>query len=255
MTKPVLVCLFQGRFGNQMLQYLFARAWAERNGYELRHGPFIGEEVFALDPVHRPDVLPYVRVNEDELCAIGSPYIEDSDIYLNRTPLEFRGYAMKQSCMLYTKRQAQQWLQIRPELLGKFPAFSARIAFHLRRGDFLGYGYPVIGAAAYLIACCYYGLDESKAVFLSEESPLPRGDLPEHLSFLPDFHVMMHAPTLLRANSTFSWLAGLLSKGLVLSPRVTGLPGGAIHDHVEFFPGNHERLSDHDFVSELHVSP
>lgn len=258
----VLVCTFQGRFGNAMLQWLFAKGWAEAHGFELRHEPFIGERVFQIEGV-RPDGRPVHRVNEKELCALGVlARMQDHPPVLD---YEFRGYAQTQDCVdFYTKRQAQSWLKLRPEIEtacanavladgGK----DDRIVFHRRVGDYIGYGYPVVTMASYVRACLRFGLlcKPPHLTILSEEDPTPHaGFLPDDLAFMPDFYRMMVAPTLLRANSSFSWLAALLGDGLVLSPVIEGLEGGKEHD-CAFVPGNWPRFANLDFVTDLHVSP
>ena len=91
--------------------------------------------------------------------------------------------------------------------------------------------------------------------FVTEESPHRVDGIPEDLSFLPDFYRLVNASVLLRANSTFSFLAGLLNTGIVLSPRIDGLVGGKEHDDVNFEVGNHCRLADLSFCSDLFVAP
>ncbi len=124
---------------------------------------------------------------------------------------------------------------------------------HIRRGDFTGYGYPVVSEEAFDSACRYYfGCIEGLS-FVSEEHPSKCDGIPDDLSFLPDFYRLMRAPTLMRANSSFSFVAGLLGNGIVLSPRIDGLTGGVEHDNVKFEAGNHCRLSHHDFCTDLFV--
>ncbi len=252
-----LTCLFQGRTGNQIMQWLFARAWAERNGYILLTEPWIGERIFKIEHVHRADGRPAQRVNEIELFAMsGKGFSID---------LEFRGYAQMQDCMIYTKRQAQAWLKLRPEIetacahaVLADEGSNDKIVCHRRVGDYIGYSYPVVSLDSYRRACERHGLmwGLPEVAILSEEDPTPHaGFLPDELGFMADFYRMMVAPTLLRANSSFSWLAALLGDGLVLSPIVEGLEGGKQHDCV-FVAGNHPRFAPHlDFVTDLYVAP
>lgn len=164
--------------------------------------------------------------------------------------------------MIYTKRQAQAWLKLRPEIetacahaVLSSLARSGAIVCHRRVGDYIGYGYTVVSHRSYERACSEFGLDLEQAVFLSEEHPISHaGHLPDDLAFMPDFYRMMTARTLLRANSSFSWLAALLGDGLVLSPIVDGLEGGKEHD-CAFVAGNWPRFCNLEFVSDLHVAP
>lgn len=254
----VLVCTLQGRFGNQVMQYLFCRALAERFNLELRVDPWMGERVFRITH-NRPDHRPVKRYNELELAAMAQAGALDT-VNSIREPrdLEFRGYAQIHLCMIYTKRQAQSWLQLRPDVEEKCAAVRPdgdTIIGHRRVGDYVGYGgYPVVSALSYWRALKKFGLDESRFVLLSEESPTRHAGLHDDLSFMPDFYRMMKAPVLLRGNSSFSWLAGLLGDGLVLSPVVNDFGGG--NCDADFVAGNHPKFTSHlDFVSDLYVAP
>jgi hypothetical protein len=247
------------------MQYLFCRAFAEKHGIELRIDPWVGEQVFQIEHA-RPDGRLACRVNEYELVRFGDRSHLPESVPLAFPDLEFRGYAQMQICAdHYTKRQAQAWLKLRPEIetgcanavIADCDGIEDRIVCHRRVGDYIGYGYPVVSPASYRKAAERFGLHwESRHLsILTEEEPTPHtGFLPDDLGFMADFYRMMVAPTLLRANSSFSWLAALLGDGLVLSPIVDGLEGGKQHD-CAFVAGNHPRFAPHlDFVTDLYVS-
>lgn len=250
----VIVASLQGRFGNQCMQYLFCRALAERYGLDLRIQPWIGEKIFDLGCYARPDgSLNAVRVNEHKLLDL----FHDDDLTRPTANYEFRGYAQMQKCMIYTKRQAQRWLTIRPEHLPALIRILLRYAptcvvAHRRAGDYFGYGYPVVSIESYLDACKLYGL--VPPTIISEEATSSHEGLPDDITFLADFYRMMMAPVLLRGNSSFSWLASLLGNGLTLSPVVDGLAGGREHLCL-FVSGNHPRFANLDFVEDLYVNP
>jgi hypothetical protein len=262
-----LVCSLQGRFGNQCMQWLFAYAFAQKNGMVFLCDEWIGERVFALPEYKRPWAgAATQRVNEKEIYrALLDFNHPDYKCVMAKNPkpdLEFRGYAQHQDCMIYTKREAMSWLRFRPEIEGACrPMLAAHmpIVAHYRKGDYIGYGYPVMSSFAYINACLDYGLDPNRLWILSEEffatdkASWPES-MPTDLWFVVDFYRMVNARTLLRANSSFSWLAGLLSNGIVLSPRIDGLAGGIEHTAVKFEVGNHCKLSDHDFCTDLHVA-
>lgn len=230
------------------MQYLFARAFAVLWRYEFTCDPWVGEKVFNIEHSrYSGPVLP--RFNEN---TIGS---EKGDI-------EFRGYAQMQSCMICTKRGAKEWLRFRPEIeqvlrriLANRTSSRDSIVAHQRVGDYVGYGYPIVSRQSYRDAAVHYFGSCAHVAFVAEEQPLDHAPLPDELSFLPDFYRLATAPTLMRANSSFSFVAGLLNNGLVLSPRIDGLRGGVEHDGVKFEAGNHCRLSSLDFCTDLHVSP
>lgn len=266
----MIVASLQGRTGNQCVQFLFAYAFAQKYGLEFQCAEWIGERIFALPEYKRPSEGAVItRVNEITIFDI---YAQDSRSKWDfekecRAPLmdlEFRGYAQTQRAMIYTKRQAQSWLRLRPDIEtacanavladdGK----NDRVVCHRRAGDYIGYGYPVVSVPSYSSACEQFGLvcDSRNTTFLSEEDSTPHGGhLPDDLAFMADFYRLMMAPTLLRGNSSFSWLAALLGNGLVLSPVIDGLEGGKIHD-CKFVAGNHPRLANFDFTTDLYVAP
>lgn len=241
-----LVTTLQGRFGNQAMQWLFAYSFALQNQMRFECEPWIGERIFELPIYSRPSRRDYERVNE-------------ISIFGSTGDVEFRGYAQCQRCMIYSKRHAQAWLKLRPQVesacRNQRPGVE-RIVCHIRRGDLIGYGYPQVSEMSYFKAMRSFGFDPNEANFLTEERPTKHGGLlPDDLGFMPDFFRMMTAPTLLRGNSTFSWLAALLSDGLVLSPVMDGLEGGKEH-LCRFVAGNHPRFVSHlDYVTDLHVNP
>jgi hypothetical protein len=244
-----LILQMQGRFGNMATQWLFANAYAIRHGFELRCDPWVGERIFAIAD-GRPDI--------SALEAIEVPVYNEAQLatYVPAHTFFFRGYAQNQSCMLYTKRQAQAWLKFRPEILDACSMIlRPRVVAHLRRGDFAGYGFPLVSEQSYVDAAREFCIANPELIrFVSEETEECPASLPSDLSFVPDFLRMVNAKVLLRANSSFSWLAGLLGNGLVLSPVIDGLEGGR-EQHCRFVAGNHPRLSNFDFVSDLYVNP
>lgn len=248
---PTLNCSLQGRFGNQVVQFLYAYFLAERWRYNFTCDEWIGEKVFDIS-CQRYTGPALRRINEMTFCAPGDTGDES---------VEFRGYAQMSHCTIYTKRDAQSLLKIRPEILatlGRIREHHFRrdsIVAHHRKGDFIGYSYPVVSRLSYKLAAQHYFGFSAFPQYVSEEEPTPANGLPSELAFLPDFYRLMMAPTLMRANSTFSFVAALLGNGLVLSPRIDGLQGGVEHDNVLFEAGNHCKLADFSFCSDLHISP
>ncbi len=239
------------------MQWLFSYAFAQKHGLEFQCDEWVGERIFSLPEYKRPwDGAARLRRNEIELFRL----------FRNGVDVEFRGYAQSQQCVdLYTKRQAQAWLKLRPEIetacanavLADCAGVEDRIVCHRRVGDYSGYGYPIVSHLSYKRACERFGLEWTSPhlSILTEEDPTPHtGFLPDDLGFMADFYRMMVAPTLLRGNSSFSWLAALLGDGLVLSPIVEGLAGGKEHD-CAFVAGNWPRFANLDFVTDLHVAP
>lgn len=250
----VLVATLQGRMGNQAMQWLFCYGYAMRHTIEFQCDPWIGERIFDLPPYRRPENKMRPRWNENELVCS-----RECDWTAAGGDVEFRGYAQMQKCVdQFTKREAQRWFKLGPELATKCARLRPEtdtIIGHRRDGDYSGYGgYPVVKALSYYRALKKFGFDEKRFVLLSEESPTYHDGLPDDVSFLADFYRMMMAPVLLRGNSSFSWLASLLGNGITLAPVIDNCPSGACDP--EFVCGNHPRFTNHlDFITDLHVAP
>lgn len=218
-----------GRLGNQLFQYCFARAYCELYDCELRCEPWIGEKLFNISNARIQE--PFQEVHSEMDYVPGKPNFE------------LRGYFQSQKSLIYTRKQVQEWLTWREE----FEDYADKILCHLRRGDYFGYGYPVVSDASYVSACRKFGLSLKDVQSISEEKPTGKG-------FVLDFWRLANAPVMLRANSSFSWWAATLAKNQrTFSPVVEGKEGGKEHD-VEFVEGNWPRFTNLPFVTDLHLS-
>ncbi len=226
MTKGILNLQMMGRFGNQAMQYLAARAIAERDNLELRTPRWIGEKIFAGVP------------------ATAEP--DYSGDYLH-------GYFQNQASAIYTLTQVREWFRFKPEIERELnPLRGMPCVAHMRRGDMAGYGYPLVALQSYYNACHKFDLFDP--CFLTEESPTIIALLPPDICFVADFYVMSTALTLLRANSTFSFVASMLNPNRVLSPVIDGLEGGKEH-LCEFVEGNWPKLCNLEGFTDLHIKP
>lgn len=243
----VVIVRTLGRFGNQVIQYLFARAYAESVGAEFRTDPWDGEKVFDLnDKRVGTDCPPLTRRSE-------------LDYLPGETNIEFVGYAQNERAMLYTKAQVKAWLKPKfseEEIFDVHHRFGDNIIAHRRIGDYIGYGYPVVSQASINCGLMKFGFDPRSCWTCTEEMPtmwISRPcPLPQELWFLQDFYRMVRAKVLFRGNSTFSWLAGCLNEGRVFSPVIDGLKGGVEHD-VEYVEGNWPRLANLDYTREMRI--
>lgn len=216
-----------GRVGNRMFQFAHAKAFCEQNGHELRCEPWVGEQIFTLDgwTPKRPD---------------------------GTEQIQLFGYFQSQADLIYSRADCRRWFKIQPLIesyLGRF-AVNGAVA-HLRRGDYLSAGYPIISKRAAMDAVTRCGLPA--VLFVSDDFPTQSEAFAGDLSSLPDFYRLMRAPILFRANSSFSYWAGVLSHGKVFSPVITGLAGGVEHDNVPYVEGNWPRLAELEFVTDLHL--
>jgi hypothetical protein len=239
----------QGLFGNQLFQYAFAKAYAERHGFELCcHWPQ-GEQVFQLN--HSPAAEGLPRIPENDLLAVAPNH-----------DFEARGYFQQQAALIYSRRELRHWFTFRPEvltLLDTIPQPSAYYA-HRRIGDYAGYGYVVVSRPSYERAMVSHGYNPADFVFLNghgyvtpEEDKSSVPGLPAELGFLRDFYCMMRARVLFRSNSSFAWWASVLGNAETFSPVIDGLEGGSERE-VDFVPGNWPRFANLSFVTDLHLS-
>jgi len=263
-AKVVVCSLIGAKLGNATMSWLHAFAHAARVGAEFQCDPWVGEQVFDLPPYTRPHAFrsgPRLRYPERDEFTLAP---DEGDVTL-------RTYAQSQAAMIYTATQAREWLRLKRPIEAVFNTLEAERIFgrdhivaHLRRGDYARLGYPLISFKSYHKACverrlCEWTPQETLSEpfhFVSEETPTPWHGLPDALSFLPDFYRLVYAPIMLRANSSFSWVAGLLNVfGRVFAPMITpGMKGGEEND-CYFVEGNWPRLSTLPMCTDLHVQP
>ena len=206
-------CLGQyGRFGNQLFQYSYAKAYAEHIGAELHTPNWIGREIF--EDVNEPIMQ----------------YKGDIDLF---------GYFQNpEHLALLSRSKLKKWFKFK-----NLPAFKQHdLVFHKRRGDYLNYldSYAIVSDKSYTEAALVRGLDPDTALVLDDS----RGG--NYL--LEDFLTMMHAKILFRANSTFSWWAATLGECKVFSPKVEDKTGWV---DVEFVEGNSEWSYVHNKYLEI----
>lgn len=227
-----------GRLGNLLFRYAYARALCERNGYELRTEPWIGEQIFTLDG-HRA-----ARPTGHE------------DIVIDE-------YRQAQKDLIYTRRDCRRWFKLKPEIeAGLHQYYVWWPHAHFRRGDYAGAGYPIVSRQSVDAAVAEHQfpgelrknmIPGREYIAVSDETPTKSPAFTGALEFLPDFYRLMKAPVLYRANSSFSWWAATLGHGRVFSPVITGLTGGVEHDNAPYVEGNWPRLATYEFTTDLHL--
>jgi hypothetical protein len=230
-------CKFLGRWGNQLFQYCFARGYAEAHGCEFECGPWVGQQVFDL---------------HDRPLNDNMPMVSEGAIVDGLTNITFYCYAQQQRAIdFYSKKKVQSWLVLRTELLDVFEGCGSLVACHLRRGDYHGAGYPTISRASYIKAVMESGLDPDMISWIGEdEGEWPRV-FPTEISFVYDWLRMAWSGWLFRANSSFSWWSSAWGRAMTFSPVIDGLCGGKEHDGVKFVVGNHPKIADLPFITDL----
>lgn len=225
--KPIGVHLI-GRFGNQCFQYCFARKLAQLQGRELHTNPWVGQRIFQID---------------DKPLDGGEDMLPEH-------------YRQDQDSLIYTRADARRWFAWRPEVeekLSGYRTYEKNLVAHHRCGDYAACGYPVVSRLAVMNAIEAHGFGSWPLSWVSEEHPHLHEGFTGELAFVPDFYRLVMAAPLFRANSSFSYWAGVLGDGRVFSPVITGLQGGIEHDSVPFAEGNHPRLADLPFITDLHL--
>jgi hypothetical protein len=212
-----------GGVGNRCFQWAHAKSFCEQNNHELRCEEWVGEQIFTLDG--------YVPIRPD-----------------GTEQIQLFGYFQRQEDLIYSRADCRRWFNLRPEVYAETIRIQPLMPHvHLRRGDYASAGYPLISEKAAEAALAEHGFGDEAYVIVSDE-----GQNPE-LRIVHDFVRLMRAPVLFRANSTFSFWAGVLSHGRIFAPIITGLKGGVEHDDVKYVEGNWPACAELPVVTDLHL--
>lgn len=232
-----------GGFGNQLFQYAFARGYCERHGYRLETPAWVGQQIF--------------EGIEDPPISMELPRLAETDIDYGAGDISLFGYFQSQKCAdYYSKTKVREWFQLRSEIRKSiWVHHSEHVAAHYRCGDYLGAGYPVVSMKSISLAAMGKFATDKKIHFVSIEYPGESPILPPNMKCLHDFYVLATERILFRANSSFSWWASEIGGCKTYSPRIDGLVGGFEYDDVQFEEGNHCRLADLDFITDIHLKP
>ena len=224
-------CLGQdGRFGNQMFQYAFARAYADKLGAELQTPKWVGQEVFE-DIIDNPITvsLPTSRLHDVLRC--------DNNVNL------WGYFQSKPFTDFYTEPWVKNLFRVKPKWRDKFYTEKCYAAAHVRRGDFTHpktmERFCVVTRESYQAAYDQVCCGSLPLQWISDETPTIDPTVPAAIDFLPDFMTLINAKVLFRANSSFSFWAGVLTTGAVYSPIVDDLVGVQT---VPFGAGNWHKI-------------
>lgn len=221
---------WNGRFGNQLLQYAFVRALGEMHGLTVEAPEWIGRWLFDLsDPLPRGQ-LPELREEGENLAKLllnkGDATAADRDLW---------GYCCYHTRFYRPHRDLVRRLftpgeRLRPRADAAMAMIAARgetlVALHLRRGDF-GYGRFWIAPEDWYLnwlqalwpqlrrPVLYIASDDAE-IFrkFADYAPLTAADLGAPIpgaEFFDDFHVLTQADHLAISNSSFSFVAALLN--------------------------------------------
>lgn len=230
-----------GRFANQLFQYMFLRLVARRQGALVQTPPWVGRELFGCDEPAPVLSMPEWKEPVDQLsaddafkgCEWTRHFREPAPGFSSQ---DYWGYFMGHTADLAPDRAfirelfrfVPEFSQAAGQRLAKLRARRPRIlAVHLRRGD---YGY----AHFFRAPCAWYedwlrrsGFDPAEwLIYVCSETPAPylrrfagyqtadathlggKGEVAAYL----DFYVLTQADYVLAANSSFSFMAAMLNE-------------------------------------------
>jgi hypothetical protein len=243
-----------GRFGNQLFQYAFARRYAETHGLELTVSDWVGRDLFELDDALPDSSLPPVGENTlqpDAFTLMADP--EPSPQLMDR---DLNGYFVPHTSKWAPHKDAfRRWFQPGTRIKSGLDGIVARlrangrtlVALHLRRGDF-GYGdFWVAPNSWYLRALetLWPTLDQP-VLYIATDDPAvrqafarfnpidadPQGFNLTGANYFIDHYILSKADLLMISNSTFSFTAAMLNQ----HSQATYRPDPATQSMTAFSP-------------------
>lgn len=210
-----------GRFGNQLFQYAFAKAYARNKNATLEvPAEWDGRKYFNITDPPLSRKLP--------LSLIDRPR--------NKVDIDLFGYFQYADALnLYSRADVKKWFKFKPEILEQHKPTKHKAVAHLRRTDYLTFKhiFCIVSKESYQKTLNRLGIPDPEVCWLID------GESQNH--FLYDFLLMMNCDVLLRSNSTFSWWASTLGSAKTYSPLVEDKIG---EQNVEFVEGNWPRIAD-----------
>lgn len=222
----------RGRFAHNVLEYVLLRLYAEKHGCVLETPDWVGGAYFELDDPAPSGPLPPWPFCRRALNGFvtgarqGQPIIDRdalSPLFLFDYPLEFRDRVRS---WLRPRPQWAPWID--PPVAALRAVGNTVVAIHIRRGDFLRFGYPITETQSYVdwLRDLWPTLDKPVLYLASDDIPAVRAAFREFrpvtlhdagpawpgLEFLQDFHMLTQADIVgVSAASGFSQLAARLN--------------------------------------------
>lgn len=222
-----------GRFGNQLYQYAFARMIADHHGLKLMTSPWLGQHLFGIRNPPVTQRLP--RIHESREFPEGIVPLElfeqcpaNHDIW-GFFQFDTIHYAPYKDFIRSLYRPIPTIENpLRAALLRLTAGTRPLVALHIRRGDFVGRQFFSAPTAWYrtLLESLWPTLNNPLLYVASDEPGLV---LPELSDFAPitqqhldltvrgaehylDFYILSQADVLAISNSSYSFFAGLLNE-------------------------------------------
>jgi len=266
-----------GRFGNQLFQYLYLWSVAKAQDSLIHTPQWIGKDLFDFKDVTPVMSLPLVKekINNENSSISESLAIADERFFQklsNFTSMDLWGnFQLHTSNYAVRKESIQNLFTIAPQWRSRFEeidewARSNRkriIAIHLRRGD---YGYECFyrAPAAWYekwISEAGFSPDDHK-IWISSESPelyasrflgyekltCEKINLNDISRVILDFYMMVSADVLAISNSSFSFFAAMLNRKANCFMR----PNVNLNCLVPFDPWDSNVFDRHYLSVEMH---
>lgn len=223
----------RGRFAHNVLEYVLLRLYAEKQGCVLETPDWVGGAYFDLDDPAPGDPLPpwpfcrrvlnrFVTGQRQGEAPIDRDAL--SPLFLYDYPL-----AMRDRVRSWLRPRPQWAPWINPPVDALRAVGNTVVAIHIRRGDFLHYGYPITETQSYVdwLRALWPTLDQPVLYLASDDLPAVRAAFRDFrpvtlhdagpawpgLEFLQDFHVLTQADIVgISAASGFSQLAARLNE-------------------------------------------
>ncbi|OYQ31472.1 hypothetical protein CHU95_20185 [Niveispirillum lacus] len=237
----------RGRFAHNVLEYVLLRLYAQQRGCILETPDWVGGAYFELDDPVPSGPLPPWPFGRRILNGFVTGHYQGeapvdrdalSPLFLYDYPLALRDRVRS---WLRPRRQWAPWID--PPVNALRAVGKTIVAIHIRRGDFLQYGYPITETQSYVdwLRRLWPTLDKPVLYLASDDIPGVRAAFREFrpvtlhdagpawpgLEFLQDFHVLTQADIVgISAASGFSQLAARLNKNAVLCVEPDLATGG-----------------------------
>lgn len=254
-----------GRFGNQVFQYAYTRAYAQIHDYAFRRNPWVGEQFFKLDEPADATAPPFTRIIEE--VAQDKQELVECDIALrpDATPSRALCGHFQYHSRFYRAFESdfRRWFALTDETRRRLePLFAffaddadVKAAIHVRRGDY-GYYYFFLTPAEWIetwLQSLEAELGRAPVVFLASDDPdAVQKDLPDRrfvtlkdfgldtgdAPYFADFVALMLARKVAISNSSFSFSAAMLNQNADAFVRPDLAAGG----FTPFDPWNAEVL-------------